>query len=244
MGKTEHKMKNHYLKPKLFALVLLVISLVMIFGGFFMEGETADMNYFGVAFIGIFVLVMALVTFFVYNGLQHKLNDLLDADPLLSFDLTEEQAQQAITENNAALKNYNLRIWLTIVGFCALFALTGPLFAEDWGLWALICLAIAGFFTFVYLIATAARVKRFKKADHHVILNEKGVYFMGQYYTFGMPGVWLSLAEYDPQKKLLTLTVTAATTAGPSDSTVIIPIPDQYTDKIEAILSDLPTQTL
>jgi len=236
-------MKNHYLKPKLFALVLLVISLIMIFGGFFMESETYDMNYFGIAFIGIFVLIMALVTFFVYNSLQRKLNALLDATPLLAFDLTEAQAQQAIEENNAVLKSYNFRIWLTIVGFCALFALTGPLFADDWGLWALICLGIAVFFTFVYYIATAARVNRFKKADHHVILNEKGVYFMGQYYTFGMPGVWLSQAEYDPQKGLLTLMVTAATTAGPSDSTVVIPIPDQYKDKIESILGELPTQT-
>lgn len=237
-------MENHYLKPKLFALALLVVSLIMIFGGFFMEGETYDMNYFGVAFIGIFLLVMALVTYFVYAGLQRKLNALLDATPLMAYVLTEEQAQQAIEENNAALKNYNFRIWLTIVAFCLLFAVMGPVFAEDWGLWALICLAIAIFFTFVYFIATAVRVNRFKKADHQVILNEKGVYFMGQYYTFGMPGVWLTQAEYNPQKGLLTLMVTAATTAGPSDSTLIIPVPSEYQDKIESILGELPTTTL
>ncbi len=236
-------MKNHYLKPKLFALALLVISLCMIFGGFFMESETYDMNYFGLAFIGIFFFIMALVTFFVYNSLQRKLNALLDATPLLAFVLTEQQAQQAVEENNAALKSYNKRIWLTIVAFCALFAVTGPLFAEDWALWAMICLAIAVFFTFVFFIATAYRVNRIKNADHNVVLNEKGVYFMGQYYTFGMTGVWLSLAEYDPQKGLLTLVVTAATTAGPADSTLIIPIPKEHQDKIEMILSELPTAT-
>lgn len=234
-------MKNHYLKPKLFALALLVISLGMIFGGFFMESETFDMNYFGVAFVGIFLCIMAFVTFFVYNGLQRKLNDLLDATPLMAFVLTEQQAQQAIEENNTALKSYNKQIWLTIVFFCFLFAVMGPLFAEDWALWAMICLAIAVFFTFVFLIATAYRVNRFKKVDLNVVLNDKGVYFMGQFYTFKMPGVWLSQAEYDPEKALLTLMVTAATTAGPADSTVIIPIPDAYKNKIETILAELPT---
>ncbi len=233
-------MKNHYLKPKLFALALLVISLGMIFGGFYMESETYSMNYFGIAFIGIFLSIMALVTFFVYSGLQRKLNNLMDAAPLLAFVLSDQQAQQAIEENNRALKSYNKQIWLTIVFFCILFAVTGPLFAEDWGLWALICLAIAVFFTFVYLIATAYRVNRFKKRDYNVILNQKGVYFMGEYYTFEMPGVWLSQAEYDPDKSLLTLMVTAATTAGPADSTLIIPIPEEYRNKIETILSELP----
>lgn len=234
-------MKNHYLKPKLFALALLVISLGMIFGGFFMESETYDMNYFGVAFIGIFFMIMSLVTFFVYNNLQRKLNALLDATPLMAFVLSEQQAHQAVEENNAALKSYNTRIWLTIVGFCLLFAVTGPLFVEDWALWAMICLAIAVFFTFVFFVATAYRVNRIKNADHNVVLNEKGVYFMGQYYTFGMTGVWLSQAEYDPEKALLTLMVTAATTAGPADSTIIIPIPDEYKDKIEHILTELPS---
>jgi predicted RND superfamily exporter protein len=240
MGKTETLMKNHYLKPKLFALALLVISLGMIFGGFFMESETYDMNYFGVAFIGIFFLIMSLVTFFVYNNLQKKLNALLDAKPLMAFVLTEQQAALAIEENNEALKSYNTKIWLTIVGFCALFAIAGPLFAEDWGLWAMICLGIAVFFTFVFLIATAYRINRFKKADHNVVLNEKGVYFMGQYYTFGMTGVWLTESSYDPQKALLKLVVTAATTAGPADSTLIIPIPDEYKDQIINILTELP----
>lgn len=237
-------MKNHYRKPMLFAGVLLIIALGMVFGGFWMEGETADMNYFGIAFIGIFLVIMALVTFFVYLNLQHKLNDLMKATPLLAFDLSTEEVQIAIEANNAALKSYNFRIWLTIVGFCALFAVTGPLFAEDWGLWALICLCIAVFFTFVFLIATAVRTKRFKSTDNHVILNEKGIYFMGQYATFTMTGNWLSVAEYDPQKALLTLIVSTATTAGPADSTMIIPIPESYRDKIVDILSELPTQTL
>ena len=237
-------MKNHYLKPRLFALALLLISLVMIIGGFMMESETSNMNYFGLAFIGIFFLIMALVTYFVYRAMQHKLNDLMEATPLMAFVLTKEQAALAIEENKAALKDYNKSIWITIVAFCLLFAITGPLFVEEWDVWVLICLSIAVFFTFVYVIATAFRVNRFKKADHQVILNAKGVYFMGQYYTYKMSGVWLTQAQYDPEKALLTLVVTAATTAGPSDSTLIIPIPKEYQDKIPTILSELPTVTL
>jgi len=237
-------MKNHYLKPKLVALVLLLISLGMIFGGFFMESETYDMNYFGMAFIGIFLLIMSVVTYFVYNNLQHKLNDLLDAPPLLAFLLSEEEANLAKEENNQALKSYNFRIWLTIVAFCVLFAILGPLFVEQWDLWIMICAAIAVFFTFVFFLATYVRTRKFKTTDRNVILNVKGVYFMGSYYTFGMLGVWLTEAEFDPQTNLLRLVVTAATTAGPSESIVIIPIPLEHRDKIEAILAELPTATL
>jgi len=237
-------MKNHYLKPKLFALVLLFISLGMIWGGFFMESETFDMNFFGLAFIGIFFMIMSLVTFFVYNNLQHKLNDLLDSTPLMDFQLSTEEVERAKTENDAALKSYNKRIWLTIVAFCLLFAIVGPFFVEQWDLWIMICAAIAVFFTFVFGLATYVRTRKAKRTDSTVILNEKGVYFMGSYYTFGMTGVWLTQADYDPETALLKLMVTAATTAGPADSIIIIPIPPQYRDKIESILTQLPTVTL
>jgi hypothetical protein len=55
-----------------------------------------------------------------------------------------------------------------------------------------------------------------------------------------MTGVWLTESSYDPQKALLKLVVTAATTAGPADSTLIIPIPDEYKDQIIDILTELP----
>jgi hypothetical protein len=54
----------------------------------------------------------------------------------------------------------------------------------------------------------------------------------------------LTVAEFDSQTNLLKLVVTAVTTAGPSDSIIIIPIPLEYRDKIEAILTELPTATL
>jgi uncharacterized membrane protein YbaN (DUF454 family) len=237
-------MKNHYLKPRIFALCLFVVSLAMIFGGFFYAEAANEMNYFGLAFIGIFLFIMSVTIFFVYRNLQRKLNALFDSTPLLEFVLSDEQAQSAINENNKALKSYNKSIWLTIIFFCGIFALGGPLFVEDGMLFAIICLAIAVFFTFVFLIATYVRTNKLKSANHSVILNEKGVYFMGSYYPFKMAGTWLTEANYDPETYLIKLVVTALTTAGPSDSIIIIPIPLEYRDKIESIVSKLPTVTL
>ncbi|MEI7668365.1 MAG: hypothetical protein WCI62_05185 [Erysipelotrichaceae bacterium] len=216
----------------------------MIFGGFYYAEEANEMNYFGLAFIGIFLFIMSVVTFFVYRNLQRKLNLLFDSTPLMEFVLSDEQAQSAIKENNQALKSYNKSIWLTILFFCAVFAIGGFWFVEDGKLFAIICLVIAVFFTFVFLIATFVRTNKLKSADHIVILNEKGVYFMGSYYTFKMAGTWLTQANYDSETYLLKLIVTAVTTAGPSDSIIIIPIPLEYRDKIEPIVSKLPTVTL
>lgn len=237
-------MKNHYLKPRIFALCLFVVSIVMIIGGFFYAEEANEMNYFALAFVGIFVFIMSISIFLVYRNLQRKLNALFDSTPLMEFVLSDEQAQSAIEKNNQALRSYNKSIWLTIIFFCAVFAIGGFWFVEDGMLFAIICLSIAVFFTFVFLIATYVRTNRLKSADHSVILNEKGVYFMGSYYAFKMAGIWLTEVNYDSETYLLKLVVTAITTAGPSDSIIIIPIPLQFQDKIESIVSKLPKVTL
>lgn len=233
-------MKNQYLKPKLFSLFLFVVALVMIFGGFYIADVEGDMNFFGVAAIGIFLLITALTVFFVYRSYEKKLQRLLDSTPLLAFTLSPEMAQRAIEENSFNIKSNNKIVLITILAFCGLFAITGPFFVEDGMLFATICLGIAIFFTFVFFVTTAYRTHKLKTGDHEVILNEKGLYFMGQFYTFDMPGVWLSENEYASEEALLSLTITSATMAGPSDSKITIPIPLEYRAQVQEILDQLP----
>ncbi len=240
--------KNLYTKPLIVAVVLFILGMSMLVGSLWLEVETGDTGYFGIATIGFMIGLSGIITWIVYGKVNRQFRKTL-AMPLLEYELSAQATKDVIEKNVKELWSTNTASLALIVFFCVLFGIFGFVFAEDWGLFAMICLGLAIFMTLAFWIITTARVNKLRHGSHRVILSERGVYVLGQYHSWGLKGSWISDLHYTPADQFgdgeLRITYSVVTTAGPKDETVIILVPMEQDPKIPEIVEALkPYQRL
>lgn len=240
--------KNLYTKPLIVAVVLFILGMSMLIGSLWLEVETGDTGYFGIATIGFMIGLSGVITWIVYGKVNRQFRKTLST-PLLRYELSAQATKDVIEKNVKELWSTNTAGLALIIFFCVLFGIFGFVFAEDWGLFATICLVLALFMTGAFWIITTYRVNKLRHGSHQVILSEKGVYVLGQYHSWGLKGSWISDLHYTPADQFgdgeLRITYSVVTTAGPKDETVIILVPMEQDPKIPQIMEALkPYQRL
>lgn len=231
--------KHLYTKPLFVAIVLFILGLSMLVGSLWLEVETGETGYFGLATIGFMIALSGLITWIVFGKVNRQFRKTL-AKPLLSFELSEHATKDLIEKNVKELWSTNTASLTLIVFFCILFGIFGFVFADDWGLFATICLILALFMTAAFWIITTYRVRKLRRGSHQVVIAEQGVYVLGQYHSWGLKGSWISELHYTPADQFgdgeLRITYSVVTTAGPKDETIIILVPEAVDPQIPAVL--------
>lgn len=240
--------RNIYSKPLIVAAILFITGLSMLIGSLWLEVETGDTNYFGLATIGFMIGLSGVITWIIFGKVNRQFRKTMNK-PLLRYQLSETAIKDVVEKNVKELWSTNTASLVLIVFFCILFGLFGFLFAEDWGLFAMICLGIALFMTGAFWIITTYRVRKLRHGSHEVVIAEQGVYVLGHYHSWGLQGSWISDLHYTPADSFgdgeLRISYSVVTTAGPKDETVILMVPLEQDPKIPAILEALkPYQRL
>lgn len=240
--------RNIYSKPLIVAAILFITGLSMLIGSLWLEVETGDTNYFGLATIGFMIGLSGVITWIIFGKVNRQFRKTM-SHPLLRYQLSESAIKDVVDKNVKELWSTNTASLVLIVFFCILFGLFGFLFADDWGLFAMICLGIALVMTGAFWIITTYRVRKLRRGSHEVVIAEQGVYVLGHYHSWGLQGSWISDLHYTPADNFgdgeLRITYSVVTQAGPKDETVILMIPLEQDPKIPAILEALkPYQRL
>jgi hypothetical protein len=240
--------KNLYTKPLIVAAVLFITGMSMLLGSLWLEIETGDTNYFGIATISFMITLSGVITWILFGKVNRQFRKTL-ANPLLQYTLSPSATKDVIEKNIKELWSTNTASLVLIVFFCLLFGLFGFVFGEDWGVFAMICLGIAIFMTVTFWIITNYRVRKLRHGSHQVILSAQGVYVLGQYHSWGLKGSWISDLYYTPADSFgdgeLRITYSVVTTAGPKDETVILLVPMEEDPKIPEVLEAIkPYQRL
>jgi hypothetical protein len=240
--------KNLYTKPLIVAAVLFIAGLSMLITSLWLEVETGDTGYFGVATISFMITLSGVITWILYGKVNRQFRKTLST-PLLHYELSPKATKDVIEKNIKELWSTNTASLVLIVFFCVIFGLFGFVFAEDWGLFAMICLGIAIFMTVAFWIITTYRVRKLRHGSHQVILSAQGVYLLGQYHSWGLKGSWISDLHYTPADDFgdgeLRITYSVVTTAGPKDETVMVLVPIEQAPKMPEVLDALkPYQRL
>lgn len=240
--------KNLYSKPLAVAIVLFILGMSMLIGSLWLEVETGDTGYFGVATISFMITLSGIITWLIYGKVNREFRKTM-AKPLLQYTLSPSATKDVIDKNIKELWSTNTASLVLILFFSLIFGLFGFLFAEDWGLFATICLGIALFMTLAFWIITNSRVRKLRHGSYQVILSAQGVYVLGQYHSWGLNGSWISDLHYTPADRFgdgeLRITYSTVTTAGPKDETVIILVPLEEDPKIPEVLEAIkPYQRL
>ena len=237
-----------YKKPFITSSVFFVLSLVMMYFGW-TKGED-DMNFFVLFAGGIFFAIIALVTFFVYLGLEQKLKRLLTKDGiLLNYEVSPDLLQEATRQKGEEIKGVNKGLLFIILGFCALFAIFAPMIIdgddEEQMLFRLICIGIGVFMTLAYVIVTSYRVHKLKHANGRVVLARGAALVMGEFHCWDLPLYRLESSEFyvagtyeGMSSAVLKLVYGTITTTGPTKYDVLIPVPgEQYNNATNANLA-------
>lgn len=240
--------RNIYSKPLIVAAILFITGLSMLIGSLWLEVETGDTNYFGLATIGFMIGLSGVITWIIFGKVNRQFRKTM-SHPLLRYKLSESAIKDVVDKNVKELWSTNTASLVLIVFFCILFGLFGFLFADDWGLFAMICLGIALVMTGAFWIITTYRVRKLRRGSHEVVIAEQGVYVLGQYHSWGLQGSWISDLHYTPADNFgdgeLRITYSVVTQAGPKDETVILMIPLEHDPKIPQIIEALkPYQRL
>lgn len=240
--------RNIYSKPLIAAAILFITGLSMLIGSLWLEVETGDTNYFGLATIGFMIGLSGVITWIIFGKVNRQFRKTM-TNPLLRYQLSESAIKEVVDKNVKELWSTNTASLVLIVFFCIVFGLFGFVFAEDWGLFAMICLGIAIFMTGAFWIITTYRVRKLRRGSHEVVIAEQGVYVLGQYHSWGLQGSWISDLHYTPADSFgdgeLRITYSVVTNAGPKDETVILMVPLEQDPQIPAILEALkPYQRL
>ena len=240
--------KNLYSKPIAVAIVLFILGMSMLIGSLWLEVETGDTGYFGVATISFMITLSGIITWLIYGKINRQFQKTM-AKPLLQYTLSESATKDVIEKNIKELWSTNTASLVLILFFCLIFGLFGFLFADDWGLFAMICLGLAVFMTVAFWIITSYRVRKLRHGSHQVVLSAQGVYVLGQYHSWGLKGSWVSDLYYTPADSFgdgeLRITYSVVTTAGPKDETVILLVPMDVDSKIPEVMEAIkPYQRL
>ena len=59
--------RNLYTKPLIVAVVLFILGLSLLLGSLWLEIDTGDMGYFGMATIGFMITLSGVVTWIIYG---------------------------------------------------------------------------------------------------------------------------------------------------------------------------------
>lgn len=240
--------KNLYSKPLIVAAVLFITGLSMLIGSLWLEVETGNTGYFGLATIGFMIFLSGLITWIIYGKINRQFRKTM-THPLLRYELSASATKEVVEKNISELWSTNTASLVLIIFFCVIFGLFGFMFADDWALFAMICIGIAVFMSLAFWIITTYRVRKLRHGSHEVVISAQGVYVLGQYHSWGLKGSWISDLYYTPADSFgdgeLRITYSVVTTAGPKDETIILLVPIEHDPRIPEVLEALkPYQRL
>ena len=234
--------KNIYSKPLIVAAVLFITGLSMLIGSIWLEIETGDTGYFGLATIGFMIAVSGVITWVIFGKVNRQFRKTM-MNPLLRYELSASATKDVVEKNVKELWSTNTASLVLIIFFCIVFGLMGLLFGEDGALFAMICIGIAIVMSAAFWIITTYRVRKLRHGSHEVVIAQQGVYVLGQYHSWGLKGSWISDVHHTPADSFgdgeLRITYSVLTTAGPKDETVIVMVPIEHDPKIPDVLEVL-----
>ena len=231
--------------PKLFktpiavASVLLVIGLLCVTNLLYMPFFIPDysgMDYgFALVFLGLFIIITAIVIFYYYGRLNRNFQNMLDGSALLYFVLSKDLYLLFRDKEAKDIKAGNKAVLFIIYVFCIIFGIIFALTIDV--MFLLICLGIAVFFTIVYFLVTAFRTQKVKRSQALVCLNEGGVYLFGQMHAWSLPGSHPVSISFDAAEntglpcRCILITYSALAYPVPRSETVTVPVPPEYYER-------------
>jgi|GEM_PF-2978760 len=236
-----------YKKPFITSSIFFVLSILMMFIGWTRAESENEMGYFALFAGGIFFAIIALVTFFMYLGLEMKLKRLLTKDGiLLHYLVSPSLLKETIDQKGTELKTVNKGLLFIIIGFCVLFAIFAPMIIDgnddDQMLFRFICIGIGVFMTLAYLIVTAYRIRKLKKANGRIVLSRGAALVLGEFHCWDLPLYRLQSSEFyqagtyeGMTSAVLKVVYGTITTTGPTSYDILIPVPpEQYQNAVNA----------
>lgn len=193
-----NKLPTLYKKPFIVSAVFIIVAVsVIIFAAYVDLGDGS----FALIALGIFILIIGIVTLCVYAMMEGRFRKVLDAGngTLLRYQMNENELTFGVSAQADNVKSTNKSTLLIILFFCAVFAIGGPIFIEDDGyIFSIISIALGVFMTIMALIITKYRTNKLKKGlNREVILTVNAAYVFGELHTWRLPGFLLSVG-YSP----------------------------------------------
>ena len=187
-----------YKKPYLLALTAAILGLAAFLYGLYRSGELGDMGGYAFSFVGFFLFITGLVIGAVFLNLERKFRLAL-GQPLLAYTADPAQYDQAIEKTINQIKAANTVSWLTILVFCVLLALLGPLFVEDGLVMTAIAAVIAAVMTVLFWLITRYRVHKLLSGSRQVIRAVHGVYVAGEFHAWsGFSSKLIDIRYFEP----------------------------------------------
>ena len=237
-----HKERLHT-KPFLMAGLFLLAGIILISLGF-IPGSSSNMNNYAFAAFGLLFLIVAAVTFAMYNSLEKRYHKLLQEEPLLRYTLKAEAHQTQIQKNVNELKSKNKALLFVMLFFCSLFAIILPFFVEEKLLMVTICLGLGAFLSLAAWVVTSNRVRKLQRGGEEVILGRGGAFLEGSFHAWDMPETGITDLLFEPSTSpgmmgKLKMEYTAQSSPAPLTETIVLLIPHELEDRIPGVLQVL-----
>lgn len=231
-----------YKKPFVFAGILMFFGVGAIIGGIVLNNLTKDMGYFAFIAFGIFFLIISTVTFAVYGAMQMKFKSVINHQKILDFYLKEDQFIQTAEKTSDEIKQTNKSMLMIMLAFCIIFGLLGLFILEDGYIFLLILCCLGIFLTFAAFVITKYRTAKLHRGSKRVILAKRAAFVAGEFHNWDMPGTALTGVRYVQHGEeanevgYLEIKYSAITVPGPSEYTVVVPLPFEMEAQAQQII--------
>jgi hypothetical protein len=193
------KLPVFHKKPFILSGVLALLALALFALGWHQTETTQSLEAMSFFAIGGFLLLAAVVIALLF-GLHEKQFRRTMSQPLMVYTLDKELMRESIDRNASEIKGKNILALIVMLFFCGLIAIAGLFLGEDGRTVSLIMLVLALFLVLACWIITTVRVKGLKKTDGRVLISQNGVFFLGRFHTWALPGGRIDLLMYEPAK--------------------------------------------
>lgn len=238
-----------YTIPIIVAFILLIAGLAgaisLIYLPPLVAGFDGMSGGYAVTVIGFFLIIIAVVILFLYGRLNRDFKKMLEGDTLV-FNVLSYDAYQAFSKKETEdFKSSNKFTLLVVLGFCILFGAIFSIAIDP--VFILICLGIAAFTVIIYLVTTAFRSRKLKRAQALVCLNTGGAFAFGQMHSWSLPGCRLVEAEFydgmsdDLPCPYIQIIYTSAAYPGPRRTIVTIPVELNMSEKASQAVAIMKT---
>lgn len=171
----------------IFSFVCGIAAVVMMAAGLLINSNLRQAAGYALIFVGIFALLTAVTVFAVYLN-QERIYRKTMADPLLNYQLSNEELTEMKNRNIQEIKAQNLISLIIMLFFFLVVIIIGLFLGRDGRITSLIMLVIAIIISLLALLITKIRVEKIRNSNNLVIVSKKGAILHGQFHNWSSMG--------------------------------------------------------
>jgi hypothetical protein len=180
---------------------------------------------YGLGFMSLFLAIMCIVTFLIYNARANQLDRIFSGDMIVHWKYDKESWKKYAAEEFATQKKEKWQIYLTILPIALVVMVGFAAIKNAWTFSIVFIIALMGLLAVVAFIIPRIKYASDMRIEPEAWISKKGVYLTGEFHNWDMLTSKLEQAEYDKKNGLLAITYGYLTNTGWNTYCLRVPVP-------------------